>query len=48
MKKEYIKPQMEIVAMESGEALLSGSGDNQWWKEPPEPEEGCESAWWCK
>lgn len=53
VKKEYIKPQMDILSMESEVALLSDSCQNpHWcgpWKEPePEPEEnGCQSSWWC-
>lgn len=46
-KKVYIKPEIEMVDCESQTSLLSGSGENPWWKEPPEPEEGCQSSWWC-
>lgn len=47
MKKEYIKPTMEVVDYDMQTALLVGSGDNPYWKEPDEPEEGCQSNWWC-
>lgn len=46
MKKEYIKPQLEILDMETGTALLAGSGDDPYWV-PPEEKEGCETPWWC-
>jgi hypothetical protein len=46
MKKEYIKPQLEILDMETGTALLSGSSDNPYWI-PPEEKEGCDTPWWC-
>lgn len=46
-KKVYIKPEMEIENCESQTSLLSGSGENPWWKEPDPPEEGCESSWHC-
>ena len=42
MKKEYIKPQLEILDMEAGTALLAGSGDDPYWV-PPEEKEGCET-----
>lgn len=46
-KKKYIKPELEIVDMQSRTELLAGSdGDDTWWKEP-EVEDGCQSAWWC-
>ena len=47
MKKKYVKPTMEIMAMPSESALLAGSCEsNAFWK-CPEPEEDCESAWSC-
>ncbi|MBO7210612.1 MAG: hypothetical protein J6V44_06365 [Methanobrevibacter sp.] len=46
-KKVYIKPEMEIVNCESQTSLLAGSGENPYWIEPDEPEEGCQSNWWC-
>lgn len=43
MKKEYIKPQLEILDMESGTTtLLAGSSDDPYWV-PPEEKEGCET-----
>lgn len=47
MKKKYAKPVMDIIEMTSQTELLAGSGEDPWWKEPDEPEEGCQSAWWC-
>jgi len=47
MKKQYVKPAMEVVEYDMQAALLAGSGDNPYWKEPDEPEEGCQSNWWC-
>ena len=47
MKKKYIKPQIDILDMETREALLSGSCEsNAFWK-CPEPEEGCDNPYWC-
>ena len=46
VKKGYIKPQLEILDMEAGAALLAGSGDDPYWV-PPEEKEGCETPWWC-
>lgn len=37
---------MEVIECGAKTQLLSGSGENPWWKEP-EVEEGCGSAWWC-
>ena len=46
-KKSYVKPNMEIMAMPSESALLAGSCEsNAFWK-CPEPEEGCDNAYWC-
>ena len=45
-KKVYIKPEIEMVNCESQTSLLSGSGEDPWWKEP-ELEEGCQNPWWC-
>lgn len=47
MKKKYIKPSMEVVDYQADTALLAGSGDNPYWEPPGEPEEGCQSNWWC-
>lgn len=47
MKKKYIKPSMEVVDYQAETALLAGSGDNSYWDPPGEPEEGCQSNWWC-
>ena len=47
MKKSYVKPTMEIVAYDAQSALLAGSSDNPYWEGPGEPEEGCQSNWWC-
>lgn len=46
MKKSYVKPSIEIIDMGTHTALLAGSGEDPWWKEP-ELEEGCENPWWC-
>lgn len=48
--KNYVVPEMEVIDMSHQTELLSGSGDNQYWKpgwEGPETPEGCESGWWC-
>ena len=48
--KKYVTPEMEVIDMCHQTELLSGSGDNQYWKpgwEGPETPEGCESGWWC-
>ena len=46
-KKEYIKPEMEILDMAHNTELLAGSCEsNAFWK-CPEVEEGCDNAWWC-
>ena len=47
MKKQYIKPQMEVIEYGVGAQLLAGSSEDPWWKEPDPPEEGCQSSWWC-
>lgn len=56
MKKEYVKPQMEVVNCSSRTKLLSGSGDdpyleesddNPYWEGPGETPSGCKSNWWC-
>lgn len=48
MKKEYIKPQMDIISMDAPTTLLVGSGteDDPYWT-PPEEKEGCDTPWWC-
>ena len=47
MKRAYVKPTMEIMAMPSASALLAGSCEsNAFWK-CPEPEEGCDNPYWC-
>ena len=46
MKKEYKKPEMNVMSFEHTPQLLSGSGEDQWWV-PPEEKEGCETPWWC-
>lgn len=46
MKKQYVKPTMEILEADVQSQLLAGSSD-PWWKEPDPPEEGCESSWHC-
>jgi len=45
MKKKYIKPNMEVMNMECGTQILSGSGDSYW--VPPEEKEGCATPWHC-
>lgn len=47
MKKEYVAPKMEVVDYDVKTQLLAGSGDNPYWEGPGEPEEGCQSNWWC-
>jgi len=49
MKKQYIKPTMEVVTYASETALLAGSSEetNPYWEGPGEVEEGCQSNWWC-
>ena len=46
MKKEYVKPAMEIMEADMQSTLLAGSSDNPYWQ-PPEEKEGCETPWWC-
>ena len=46
MKKEYIKPEINVMSFEPGCQLLAGSGEEQWWV-PPDEKEGCETPWWC-
>lgn len=46
MKKEYVAPKMEVIDYDMNTPLLAGSG-NPYWEGPGEPEEGCQSAWWC-
>ena len=46
MKKEYIKPTMEVVDYDIQTALLAGFCEsNDFWK-CPEPEEGCDNPYW--
>lgn len=49
MKKEYVAPKMEVVDYDVKTQLLAGSGEesNPYWEGPGEPEEGCQSNWWC-
>jgi hypothetical protein len=48
MKKEYKKPEMNVLSLESDCALLAGSSeDNPYWK-APEEKEGCDTPWWCR
>lgn len=47
MKKQYTSPKMQIMDIEHGGNLLSGSPENPWWV-PPEEKEGCDTPWWCK
>lgn len=47
MKKAYIKPKMKVLDCGSDTQLLAASCEsNDFWK-CPEPEEGCDNAWWC-
>lgn len=45
--KKYTTPKMEIVDMSRQNELLCASGPDCYWVDPPEPEEDCESNWWC-
>jgi hypothetical protein len=48
--KKYVAPEMEVIDMSHQTELLTGSGDNQYWKGPwgePEKPENCKSAYWC-
>jgi len=50
MKRAYTKPTMEVIDAGVGSQLLAGSSEdtgNPYWEGPGEPEEGCQSNWWC-
>lgn len=50
MKRAYTKPTMEVIDAGCGSQLLAGSSEdtgNPYWEAPGEPEEGCQSNWWC-
>ena len=49
MKKQYMKPTMEVVTYDSETDVLTVSNGetNPYWGGPGEVEEGCQSNWWC-
>ncbi len=46
MKKAYIQPELTTMDMDMDRTILVGS-DNNYWKKPDPPEEGCQNNWWC-